>query len=212
MAIIENIIERIKAGDADAVHKLTEEALAADISPADILKSGLVAGMDIIGGLFKNNQIFIPEVLVSARAMKAGMGIVRPLLAETNVKPVGKVIMGTVQGDLHDIGKNIVSMLLEGAGFEIIDLGADVAKEKFLETVEREEANILGMSALLTTTMVHMKEIIQMLESTNLRHKTKVMIGGAPVTQAFADEISADGYAPDAGSAVDVAKSLLSTE
>ncbi len=209
MAIIENIIERIKAGDADAVHKLTEEALAADISPADILKSGLVAGMDIIGGLFKNNQIFIPEVLVSARAMKAGMGIVRPLLAETNVKPVGKVIMGTVQGDLHDIGKNIVSMLLEGAGFEIIDLGADVAKEKFLETVEREEANILGMSALLTTTMVHMKEIIQMLESTNLRHKTKVMIGGAPVTQAFADEISADGYAPDAGSASKLAKSLV---
>lgn len=212
MDIMDSIKKGIQEGDAASVRALTEEALSQNISPSDILDNGYVAGMDIIGGLFKNNQIFIPEVLVSARAMKAGMEIVRPLLAESNAKPVGKVIMGTVRGDLHDIGKNIVSMLLEGAGFEVIDLGADVATEKFLEALEKEEADIIGMSALLTTTMTNMKEVIESIESANLRSKARVMIGGAPVTQAFAEEISADGYAPDAASAVDVAKSLLKSE
>jgi 5-methyltetrahydrofolate--homocysteine methyltransferase len=209
---MESIKKGLKEGDAASVRALTKEALTQNVSPVDIMNNGYVAGMDIIGSLFKNNQIFIPEVLVSARAMKAGMEIVRPLLAESNAKPIGKVIMGTVQGDLHDIGKNIVSMLLEGAGFEVIDLGADVAKEKFLEALEKEEANIIGMSALLTTTMTQMKEVIKSIESANLREKARVMIGGAPITQAFAEEISADGYAPDAASAVDVARSLLKRE
>jgi 5-methyltetrahydrofolate--homocysteine methyltransferase len=212
MDIMESIKKGLKEGDAASVRALTKEALTQNVSPVDIMNNGYVAGMDIIGSLFKNNQIFIPEVLVSARAMKAGMEIVRPLLAESNAKPIGKVIMGTVQGDLHDIGKNIVSMLLEGAGFEVIDLGADVAKEKFLEALEKEEANIIGMSALLTTTMTQMKEVIKSIESANLREKARVMIGGAPITQAFAEEISADGYAPDAASAVDVARSLLKRE
>lgn len=209
MEIMENIITGVKDGNGASVRSLTEEALKMNIPAVDILNKGYVAGMNIIGELFKNNEIFIPEVLISAKAMKAGMEIIRPLLAESNIRPVGKVIIGTVRGDLHDIGKNIVAMLLEGAGFEIIDLGADIAKEKFLEALEKEEANIIGMSALLTTTMTYMKEVIQTIESANFRKKVAVMIGGAPVTQAFADEIKADGYAPDAASAVDLAKSLL---
>ena len=209
MAILEEIAIGVERGDSASVHSLTEKALAQNIPAVDILNNGLVSGMGVISEQFKNNEIFIPEVLVSAKAMKAGMELLRPLLAKANVESKGKVVIGTVKGDLHDIGKNIVSMLLEGAGFEIIDLGADVPKEKFLEFAEKENANIVGMSALLTTTMVYMREVIEALENANLKSKVKVIIGGAPITQSFADQIKADGYAPDAASAVDLAKGLL---
>ncbi len=209
MAILEEIATGIEKGDSASVHSLTEKALAQDISAVDILNNGLVSGMGVISEKFKNNEVFIPEVLVSAKAMKAGMELLKSLLAEANVESKGKVVIGTVNGDLHDIGKNIVAMLLEGAGFEVIDLGGDVLKEKFLEFAEKENADILGMSALLTTTMVYMREVIEALENANLKPKVKVMIGGAPITQSFADQIKADGYAPDAASAIDLAKGLL---
>ena len=209
MEILKTLVEAIVEGDAHAVKSMTEQAVGQNISAEDILNHGLVSGMNIVSEQFKNNEIFIPEVLVSARAMKAGMSIIRPLLAEANVKSQGKVVIGTVGGDLHDIGKNIVAMLLEGAGFEIIDLGADVPKEKFLESVEKEKPDIVGMSALLTTTMVFMKDMVSALEEAGLKDKTKVIIGGAPITHSYADEIRADGYAPDAASAVDLVKNLL---
>ncbi len=209
MAILEDLAAEVIKGDADMAKKLTEEALSQNISAENILNSGLVSGMNLISERFKNNEIFIPEVLVAARAMKAGMLIIRPLLAEANVESLGKVIIGTVGGDLHDIGKNIVAMLLEGAGFEVVDLGADVTKEKFLEFAEKENPDVLGMSALLTTTMVFMKDMVQSLEESGLKDKIKVIVGGAPITQSYADEIRADGYAPDAASAVDLVKSVM---
>ncbi len=209
MDILEEIAFEVEKADSISVHALTEKALKQNISAAEILKNGLVAGMDVISEKFKNNEIFIPEVLISAKAMKAGMELVRPLLAKANVESKGKVVIGTVKGDLHDIGKNIVAMLLEGAGFEVIDLGADVSKEKFLEFVEKERADILGISALLTTTMTYMKEVIEALENANLKQNVKVIIGGAPITHSYAEEIKADGYAPDAASAVDLTKDLL---
>lgn len=209
MAILEDLAAEVIKGDAGVVKNLTEEALSQNISAEEVLNSGLVAGMNVIGKQFKNNEVFIPEVLVAARAMKAGMQIIRPLLAEANVEPLGKVIIGTVGGDLHDIGKNIVAMLLEGAGFEVLDLGADVTKEKFLEFAEKEKPDVLGMSALLTTTMVFMKGMVQSLEESGLKDKIKVIVGGAPITQSYADEIRADGYAPDAASAVDLVKSVM---
>ena len=209
MDIFKEIALGVQKGDSETVLSLTEKALAENVSPKEILHQALVAGMDVIGERFKNNEVFIPEVLVSAKAMKAGMKIVKPLLADADVESKGKVVIGTVKGDLHDIGKNIVGMLLEGGGYDVIDLGADVPKEKFLEAIQKENANILGMSALLTTTMTYMREIIEALEFANLKSQVKVMIGGAPITQAYADEIKADGYAPDAASAVDLAQNLL---
>jgi len=209
MDIFKEMILNVEKGDAVAVKNLAEEALSKDVASEDILNSGLVAGMNIVSEKYKNNEIFIPEVLVAARAMKAGMAVIRPLLAKANVKPKGKVAVGTVKGDLHDIGKNIVGMLLEGAGFEIIDLGADVSKEKFIGAVGETKADVIGMSSLLTTTMTYMKLVIDELNSFELRDKVKVIIGGAPVTQAFADEIGADGYAPDASAAIDLVEGLL---
>lgn len=209
MAILEDLAAEVIKGDSDAAKTLTEEAISLNTSVEDILNLGLVAGMNVIGGRFKNNEIFIPEVLVAARAMKAGMQIIRPLLAEANVKSMGKIVIGTVGGDLHDIGKNIVAMLLEGAGFEVVDLGADVTKEKFLEFAKKENPDVLGMSALLTTTMVFMKDMVEALEEAGLKNKMKVIVGGAPITQSYADEIRADGYAPDAASAVDLVKSVI---
>jgi len=209
LAILEDLAVEVRKGDADTAKNLTEEALSQNISAEEVLNSGLVAGMNVIGEQFKNNEIFIPEVLVAARAMKAGMQIIRPLLAEAKVESLGKIIIGTVGGDLHDIGKNIVAMLLEGAGFEVVDLGADVTKEKFLEFAEKENPDVLGMSALLTTTMVFMKDMVIALEEAGLKDKMKIIIGGAPITQSYADEIKADGYAPDAASAVDLVKSVM---
>lgn len=209
MDILEEIAFEVEKANSISVHALTEKALKQNISAGEILKNGLVAGMDVIGKKFKNNEIFIPEVLISAKAMKAGMKLVRPLLAKANVESKGKVVIGTVKGDLHDIGKNIVAMLLEGAGFEVIDLGSDVSKEKFLEFVEKERADILGISALLTTTMTYMREVIEAVENANLRQNVRVIIGGAPITHSYAEEIKADGYAPDAASAVDLTKDLI---
>jgi 5-methyltetrahydrofolate--homocysteine methyltransferase len=201
--------EALIAGNAQRVKELTEQAVQDGVSPADILNKGLVPGMAVIGERFKNNEVYVPEVLIAARAMKAGMAIIKPLLVEANVEPIGRVVLGTVKGDLHDIGKNLVGMMLEGAGFEVIDVGVDVAPEKFVSMAKENNAKLIGLSALLTTTMPSMKDTIDKLESEGVRSDVKVMIGGAPVTQRYADEIGADGYAPDASSAVDLAKSLL---
>jgi len=209
MKIFEEIADEVQKGNSESVEELTKKALSEDISAEEILNNGLVAGMNIVSKKFKNNEIFIPEVLISAKSMYSGLGIIKPLLAEANVQSKGKVVIGTVKGDLHDIGKNIVAMLLQGAGFDVVDLGADVPKEKFLEFVKNEGADILGMSALLTTTMIYMKETIETLKNAGLRENVKVIIGGAPVTESYAVQIDADGYAPDAASAVDLTKKLL---
>ncbi len=209
MKIFEEIADEVQKGNSESVEVLTKKALSEDISAEDILNNGLVAGMNIVSKKFKNNEVFIPEVLISARSMHSGLDILKPLLAEANVQSKGKVVIGTVKGDLHDIGKNIVAMLLQGAGFDVVDLGADVPKEKFLEFIKNEGADILGMSALLTTTMIYMKETIEALKNAGLRENIKVIIGGAPVTESYVAQIDADGYAPDAASAVDLTKRLL---
>jgi 5-methyltetrahydrofolate--homocysteine methyltransferase len=196
-------------GKAPVVRALTEKALAEGETPQDILNKGLVEGMAVVGVKFKNNEFYVPEVLIAARAMKSAMEVLRPQLAATGVQPVGKVAIGTVQGDLHDIGKNLVAMMMEGAGFEIIDLGVDVKSDRFVQATKEQGAGIIMLSALLTTTMPSMKDTIQALKDAGNRDSVKVMIGGAPVTQNYADEIGADGYSPDAASAVDKAKQLL---
>ncbi len=208
MADLQALAQAIINGKAPEAKALTESALAEGVSPADILNQGLIAGMNVVGEKFKNNEFYVPEVLIAARAMKTAMEVLRPQLASSGVQPVGKVAIGTVRGDLHDIGKNLVAMMLEGAGFEINDLGVDVKPERFVE-VAKEGADIVAMSALLTTTMPAMKDTIDALTAEGVRDRVKVMIGGAPVTQNYCDEIGADGYAPDAASAVDKAKELL---
>jgi 5-methyltetrahydrofolate--homocysteine methyltransferase len=195
-------------GNADAVRAATEKALAEGLSAQEILNDGLIGGMDEVGRDFKAGDLFIPEVLIAARAMHAGLEVLRPILAESGVSTVGKMVIGTVSGDLHDIGKNLVAMMMEGAGFEIIDLGTDVKPEDFVAAVRNEGAALLGMSALLTTTMPSMQTTIEALVEAGLRDKVKVMVGGAPVTASFAEKIGADAYAPDAASAVDTARSL----
>lgn len=196
-------------GQKAKAEELTRKALEEGVSPVTIINEALVPGMAVVGEKFKNNEFYIPEVLVAARAMNAAMAIVKPLIVGDQLKPLGKVVIGTVRGDLHDIGKNLVMMMLEGAGFEIVDLGVDVAPEKFVEAAKANSADIVAMSALLTTTMPAMKDTIAALEESGLRDKVKVIIGGAPVTQSYADSIGADGYAPDAASAVDKVKELL---
>jgi len=209
MVDLNNVSEALQRGDAEKVGELVKKALEEKLTPKEILENGLIKGMDIIGAKFKKNEVYVPEVLIAARAMHAGMDILRPKLVETGVKNIGKVAIGTVKGDLHDIGKNLVKMMLEGAGFEVIDLGTDVSEDKFVEAVKVHQPNIVGMSALLTTTMVNMPEVIKALEAAGLRDKVKIMIGGAPITQNYADQIGADGYSPDAASAVDSAKSFI---
>jgi methanogenic corrinoid protein MtbC1/uroporphyrinogen-III decarboxylase len=207
--ILEQIAQKVEEGDSSAVKSRVEQAMAADTSASDILYKGLVAGMEPVGVKFKNSEIFIPEVLVAARAMKAGLELIKPRLKEARTASRGKVLLGTVKGDLHDIGKNIVGVMFEGAGYEVVDLGTDVSKEKFADALKQNsDAAILGLSALLTTTMTYMKDVIS--EVRGVSGSVKVLIGGAPVTQAFADEIKADAYAADAASAVDVAARLLS--
>ncbi|MDH7481205.1 MAG: corrinoid protein [Armatimonadota bacterium] len=205
----EELANALINGKAPLVRELTEKALAEGESPQDILNKGLVAGMSVVGEKFKNNEFYVPEVLIAARAMKNGMEVLKPRLVETGVEPIARVAIGTVRGDLHDIGKNLVAMMLEGAGFEIIDLGVDVKPEQFVQTVKEKNAKLVCLSALLTTTMPAMKDTINALAEAGLRDGVNVMIGGAPVTQNYADEIGADGYAPDAASAVDKAKELL---
>ncbi len=209
MADLNALAEFLISGNRDKVKELTQQALDEGVGPETIINEGLIAGMNVVGEKFKNNEFYVPEVLIAARAMHAGMDLVKPLLTETGVEPIGRVALGTVKGDLHDIGKNLVQMMLEGAGFDIYDLGVDVPAEKFVETAQSENCSIIAMSALLTTTMPAMADTIKALEEAGLRDKIKVMIGGAPVTQNYADEIGADGYAPDAASAVDKAKELV---
>jgi 5-methyltetrahydrofolate--homocysteine methyltransferase len=209
--ILEQISATVIEGDLDEIEDLTEDALDDGISAEDILNKGLMPGMDHVGVEFKAGNMFVPEVLRSARTMQSSMDILKPLLAESGAKMVGKVLIGTVKGDLHDIGKNLVGMMCEGAGFEVKDIGKDVAPEDFVEAVKEFEPDIVGMSALLTTTMRAMGNTIKVLEEAGLRDKVKIMIGGAPVTQTFAEQIGADGYAPDAASAADLAKGFVST-
>ena len=196
-------------GNILKVKELVKEALSNGIDPEVILNNGLLEGMKIVGKHFKNNDIFLPEVMLSSQAMNAGMEILQPLLAANSARSLGKVIIGTVKGDLHDIGKNILSMMLKGGGFEVIDLGIDVSPEKILEAIKKYQPDILGMSAMLTTTMMNMKETIDILEDEKLRQKVKIIIGGTAITEAFAEEIKADGYAPDAVSAVEISRSFL---
>ena len=209
MVDLTQIAENVIRGQAPTVKQLVEDSLAENIPVGEILNEGLIAGMNVVGEKFKNNEFYIPEVLIAARAMKAGMELVRPLLTESGIDPVGTVVIGTVKGDLHDIGKNLVQMMLEGAGFEIVDLGIDVSADQFISAVRTDGAQIIAMSALLTTTMPTMKTVIDEVEESSLRDQVKVMIGGAPVTQEYADEIGADGYARDAASGVDIAKQLV---
>jgi len=207
--ILEQMQKDLYDGKADEVGTATQKALDEGMSAQEILSDGLMGGMDEVGKDFKAGDLFIPEVLMSAKAMHAGMAVLRPLLAESGALSLAKMVIGTVAGDLHDIGKNLVGMMLEGAGFEIIDLGTDVSPEKFVEAVRAEGADLVGMSALLTTTMPGMKATIEALTEAGLRDRVKVIVGGAPVTASFAEEIGADAYAPDAASAVDTARSLV---
>jgi 5-methyltetrahydrofolate--homocysteine methyltransferase len=206
--ILQQIASNLYAGEDQHVGELVQDALDQGLAPGEILQGGLIAGMDEVGRDFKAGELFVPEVLIAARAMHAGMSVLRPLLAESDVPSAGKYVTGTVKGDLHDIGKNLVKMMLEGAGFETIDLGTDVDPKTFVAAVREHQPQLVGMSALLTTTMVQMKATIEALEEAGVRGSVKIMVGGAPVTDAFAREIGADAYAPDAASAVDVARGL----
>jgi 5-methyltetrahydrofolate--homocysteine methyltransferase len=209
MELLQKISEELQKGNYQEMPKLVQEALNANVPPSKILSDGLVAGMDVVGEKFRRDEFFMPEVLISARAMQAGMDILRPKLIETGVKLAGKIVLGTVKGDLHDIGKNLVGMLMEGAGFQVIDLGIDVPSERFVEAVKMNRPNILGLSSLLTTTMPKMKEVIESLVEAGVRGRVKVMVGGAPVTEKFAKDVGADAYAPEAASAVEKARELI---
>jgi len=208
MADLSALTESIINGKAKDAKELVQKALDEKVPVSEILNNGLIKGMSVVGEKFKNNEFYVPEVLIAARAMHGAMEILKPLLATSGVEPIGKVAIGTVKGDLHDIGKNLVVMMLEGAGFEVMDLGIDVPAEKFVDAV-KQGAQIVAMSALLTTTMTAMKTTIDALKEAGVRDSAKVLIGGAPVTQNFADEIGADGYARDAASGADKARELL---
>jgi 5-methyltetrahydrofolate--homocysteine methyltransferase len=203
------IQESLIKGRAPEVKELVSKALDEGAAPEEVLNKGLVAGMSVIGERFKRNEVYVPEVLIAARAMHAGMSILKPKLAESGVEAKATVCVGTVKGDLHDIGKNLVCMMLEGAGYNVVDLGVNVETEKFIAAAQEHKAKLVGMSALLTTTMGAMKTNIDAFKEAGLYDKVKLMIGGAPVTQSFADEIGAHGYGADAASAVDVANQLL---
>ncbi len=208
MSDLQNITQTLISGDGVALRGLVEEALGAGVSAGEILQDGLIAGMDIVGERMESGEMFIPEVLMAAQAMGESVEILKPLLAEGESSTAGKVILGTVKGDLHDIGKNLVVMMMESAGFDVIDLGVDVDPEKFVEAIKENKPDIVGISALLTTTMPMMKKSIDSIEESGLRDNLKIIVGGAPVNQAFADEIGADGYAPDAGAASKMAKAM----
>ena len=204
--IVVEISELLQKGRAKNVKNLVQEALDQGIDPKEILNDGLLAGMMVVGGKFKRNEVFVPEVLVAARAMNAGITLLEPKLVEVGNEPVGKAVVGTVKGDLHDIGKNLVVMMLKGAGFDVVDLGTDVEADVFIERAEEENADIICMSALLTTTMPYMQTVIDALQEKGLREKYIVMIGGAPVNDAFAKHIGADYYTPDAATAAETAR------
>jgi 5-methyltetrahydrofolate--homocysteine methyltransferase len=209
MSELQAMAEALMKGKANDVKEAVQVALEAGTPPQQILNDGLLAGMSVIGERFKKNEVYVPEVLIAARAMKSGMEVLQPALTGAGVEPIGVAVIGTVKGDLHDIGKNLVCMMLEGAGFKVVDAGIDCEPGKFVELAIENKAKVIGVSALLTTTMTNMKAVVDAIKASDLADKVKVMIGGAPVTQAFADEIGADGYAPDAASAADLAKQLL---
>ena len=201
--------EKLYAGDEDAVAQLTQNALDEGLTPGQVLQGGLLKGMERVGVDFRDGDLFVPEVLIAARAMHAGMDVLKPLLTEADAPSAGKVVLGTVTGDLHDIGKNLVAMMLEGGGFEIVDLGINLPPERFIEAIREHEPDVVGLSALLMSTMPAMQKTIAAIAEQGLRDRAKIIVGGAPVTQVFADEIGADGYAPDAAMAVELTRSLL---
>ena len=209
MSLLEDLRKSVIEGDQNSAQDQVRQALTENIPPERILTDGLISAMSEVGRMFEEGEFFVPEMLVSARAMKAGLAILRPSLAAANIRAIGKVVIGTVQGDLHDIGKNLIGMMLEGAGFEVIDLGVDVTPEKYVAAVQEHHPDLIGCSALLTTTMPRMQDIILALQAAGLRNTVKVMIGGAPVTEQYAREIGADFYAPDAASAAQGARKLL---
>lgn len=209
MNILKELARGVERGNAATVKSLVQSGITKRLTAADLLVRGLIPGMNRVGVRFRNNEVFVPEVLLSARAMKSGIELLRPFLAREHVAMRGRVVIGTVKGDLHDIGKTLVGYLLQGAGFEIIDLGIDVPKERFIEAARRSGARIIGMSSLLTTTMMYMKEVMAALRDSELYGRVRVIVGGAPVTQAFADEIGADGYSADAAGAVDLAGGFI---
>lgn len=208
MQLLNDISEMLQKGKLNDVKALTQQAIDQGLEASVILDS-LLSGMSIIGVKFKNNEVFVPEVLIAARAMNGGLQVLAPLLEQEGVQPLGKVVIGTVKGDLHDIGKNLVKMMMVGAGLEVIDLGVDVSPEKFIAAVEENNADIVAMSALLTTTMTNMKAVIDAINEKGLRDKVKIMIGGAPITEAYAREIGADSYTPDAATAATTAKEFV---
>lgn len=205
MSILNEISENLQMGNAKDVKDLVEQAIADGISAKDILEQGLLHGMGVIGEQFRNNEVFVPEVLMAARAMNKGSIILKPLLADAGAKPVGKVVLGTVKGDLHDIGKNLVKMMMEGKGLEVIDIGMDAAPETFIETARAEGCKVIACSALLTTTMGVMREVVEAAEAAGIREQVSIMVGGAPVSQAFCDKINADIYTKDAAAAAEKA-------
>jgi 5-methyltetrahydrofolate--homocysteine methyltransferase len=207
--LLGKMAESLIAGKIDEVVDLTKEALDGGAAPADILDQGLLGGMDVVGQRFKAEEMFIPEVLRCAKCMHGAMEILRPLLAETGAEPIGTLIIGTVKGDLHDIGKNLVGMMFEGAGFEVVDIGIDKEPQVFVDAIKEHNAKLIGMSALLTTTMPKMGETINAIKEAGIRDQVKILVGGAPITAAFAEEIGADGYASNAASAVDKGKELM---
>ncbi len=209
MSLLEDLRKSVIDGDQNATQELVHKALVEAIPPEKILKDGLISAMSEVGRLFEIGEFYVPEMLISARAMKSGLAILRPQLAAANIKAVGRVVIGTVQGDLHDIGKNLVGMMLEGAGFEVIDLGVDVSPDKYVSAVRKQQPELVACSALLTTTMPRMKDIVMALKAAGLRDKVKVMIGGAPVTEQYALDIGADFYAPDAALAAQRARQLM---
>ncbi len=207
--VLQDIYNGVIEGKAPIVQQKVKDALAANLDPATILNEGMIAAMREVGHRFEVGKYYVPEMLIAARAMGKGLEVLKPYLQSANVQSAGKVIAGTVRGDLHDIGKNLVCMMLQGAGFDIVDLGTNVAPEKFVEAVRTQGAQVVAMSALLTTTMPAMKDTIAALEQAGVRQQVKVIVGGAPITEAYAHEIGADGYAPDASRAVNVAQSLI---
>ena len=212
MSDLQAITKTLITGDVKKLQELVQEALAAGVPANDILQKGLIAGMDIIGEKMQSGEMFIPEVLMAARAMSFSVEILKPLLAEGEATSAGKVIIGTVKGDLHDIGKNLVVMMMESAGFEVIDLGVDVEPDMFVKAIKENKPSLVGLSALLTTTMPMMRKSIESIEESGLRDSLKIIVGGAPVSQSFADEIGANGYAADAGSAAKLAKTLINEQ
>lgn len=208
-AVLQEIYDNVIAGRRDVVEAKVRDALEAKLQPKEILDQAMIAAMDEVGARFERGEFYVPEMLIAARAMQTGLSVLKPYLVEQGVPSAGKIVIGTVKGDLHDIGKNLVAMMLEGAGFEIIDLGTDVPPEKFAAAARENGAKIIGMSALLTTTMQNMKATIEALQDLDVRDSIKVIIGGAPVTEAYAKEIGADGYASDASRAVALAKKVI---